>query len=326
MGEKAENQAAAAGSARNLSATLERLGKYFEDEPPVEEKKSLRSPPANDSQLDFFVPSLHDIPVKDGIGIMDVAVFRLSKSQPRSGEVLRYQLSDAVIEVSSGGYGMASIYDYDIVIMVISQLANAVKKYRLGQGEKPGKQYRIHASDIFKFCRMQNGGNQYRTLDAALKRLQGTAITISSDNKKKSTRRTGYFPLLGGAKVVSRTDTGRIGRVEITIPDWIYEAVNQYDDPEVLTVNPDYFLINKGLGRFIYRLARKAAGTHEAVYAFRTVHMRSGTTREFKKFAHQLRQLIKTNDLPDYDISERPGQEGPLLVIRNRKQLKSPSA
>jgi len=179
MGGKAENQAAADGSAKNLSATLDRLGKYFEDEAPVEQKKSLRSPPANDSQLDFFVPSLHDIPVKDGIGIMDVAVFRLSKSQPRNGEGLRYELSDAVIEVSSGGYGMASIYDYDIVIMVISQLANAVKKYRLGQGEKPGKEYRIHASDIFKFCRMQNGGNQYRTLDAALKRLDNTVIEIS---------------------------------------------------------------------------------------------------------------------------------------------------
>ncbi len=58
MGGKAENQAAADGAARNLSATLDRLSKYFEDEAPTEQKKSLRNPPANDSQLDFFVPSL----------------------------------------------------------------------------------------------------------------------------------------------------------------------------------------------------------------------------------------------------------------------------
>lgn len=313
-----------------LSESLSRLGKLIEtDAAPVEEVP-LRKPPQNDRQLDFFVPPLHDIPVKDGVGIMDVAVFRLSKKQPRKGELIRYELTDAVIEVSSGAHGMASIYDYDIVLMVISQLAHAVKMNRLGQGEKPGKQYRIHSSDIFKFCRLSDGGKQYQILDAALKRLQGTFITITSENNKKSARRTGYFPLLGGAKVVSRTDTGRIGRLEITIPDWIYEAVEQHDDPEVLTVNPDYFLLNKGIARFIYRLARKAAGRSDATYAFRSIYMRSGSTREFRKFAHELRRLIKANTLPDYHLAETKGKDGPMLVINNRhfleKQDEAPKA
>ena len=324
MGGRPEKEYTASSSAK-LSATLERAGKYFEAEE-VPASEPFRSPPAKDQQLDFFVPPLHDIPVKDGIGIMDVAVFRLSKKQPRKGELIRYELSDAVIEVSSGGHGMATIYDYDIVLMVISQLAHAVKQYRRGTGEKPGRQYHIHSSDIFKFCRLSDGGKQYEILDGALKRLQGTFITITSENEKKSTRRTGYFPLLGGAKVISRTDTGRIGRLEITIPDWIYEAVEKHDDPEVLTVNPDYFLLNKGIARFIYRLARKAAGQNDATYTFKSIHMRSGTTREFRKFSHELRQLIKADSLPDYHLAEKKGKNGPMLVIRNRRSLMASSS
>ena len=240
---------------------------------------------------------------------MDVAVFRLSKKQPRKGELIRYELSDAVIEVSSGGHGMATIYDYDIVLMVISQLAHAVKQYRRGTGEKPGRQYHIHSSDIFKFCRLSDGGKQYEILDGALKRLQGTFITITSENEKKSTRRTGYFPLLGGAKVISRTDTGRIGRLEITIPDWIYEAVEKHDDPEVLTVNPDYFLLNKGIARFIYRLARKAAGRSECDLRLPLyLHAQWFHPGVSESSRMSCARLIKANTLPDYHLAETEGQ------------------
>ena len=87
-----------------------------------------------DKQLDFFVPALRDIPVKDGVGIMDIAVFRLSKSQTRKGDLIRYHLPDAVVEVASGPHGMATIYDYDIVLMCISHLADAMRRHHAGRG------------------------------------------------------------------------------------------------------------------------------------------------------------------------------------------------
>ena len=73
------------------------------------------------------MPSVYDVPVKDGIGLMDVAVFRLSKSQKRAGEILRHQYGDAIIEERSGPDGLATIYDYDIVLMMISHLAEEAK-------------------------------------------------------------------------------------------------------------------------------------------------------------------------------------------------------
>ena len=284
----------------------------------IPQPPSLRPAPANDNQPDFFVPALHDIPVKDGIGLMDIAVFRLSKKQTRKGEIIRYELPDAVVEVVSSGHGMATIYDYDIVLMMISHLADAMKRHRQGQGPMPSKKFRPHGAEVLKFCRMPYGGRQYIALEHALDRLQGTYIKITANDRQDSFRRSGYFPLVAGATVVSRTKTGRLGSLEITIPDWIYDGVARHKVPEVLTVNPDYFLIRKGLARFIYRLARKAAGAGKASYAFRTVHARCGTTRQFKKFSHELRQLIADNDLPDYDLAEEEGRDGPLLVIRHR--------
>jgi plasmid replication initiation protein len=308
-------QAAVAEEACTLKRALNRLGETVEQTAPP---PSMRQAPANDNQPDFFVPTLYDIPVKDGIGLMDIAVFRLSKKQTRKGDIISYELPDAIVEVAGGAHGMATIYDYDIVLMVISYLADAVQRHRAGRSEMPTKKFRPHSTEVFKFCRLHDGGKQYQSLEAALRRLQGTFITITSTNASKALRRTGYFPLLAGAEVVSRTDTGKIGTLEVTIPDWIFEGVVNHKTPEVLTVNPDYFLIQKGLARFVYRLARKAAGTDTARYLFRTLHQRSGSTREFKKFCHDLRQLIAVNDLPDFDLTEENGKDGPVLRMTAR--------
>jgi plasmid replication initiation protein len=286
--------------------------------PSVPAPKAGRKPRKTeaDRQLDFFVPALQDIPVKDGVGLMDIAVFRLSKSQTRKSDIIRYELPDAVVEVAGGAHGMATIYDYDIVLMCISHLADAVRRHRAGRGELPPRTFRPHASEILKFCHMSDGGRSYQALEAALSRLQGTFITITAHDERVSTRRTGFFPLIAGAKIASRTDSGSVDQVEISIPDWIYESVTKVGNPDVLTVSEDYFLINSGLSRFLYRLCRKAAGNGEARYAFRTIWERSGSTRAFFKFCFELRQIIKDNSIPDYLLSEEEGKDGPILRMR----------
>lgn len=269
-----------------------------------------------DRQLDFFVPALQDIPVKDGVGLMDIAVFRLSKSHPRKSDIIRYELPDAVVEVAGGAHGMATIYDYDIVLMCISHLADAVRRHRAGRGELPPRTFRPHASEILKFCHLSDGGRSYQALEAALSRLQGTFITITAHDERVSTRRTGIFPLIAGAKIASRTDSGSVDQVEISIPDWIYESVIKVGNPDVLTVTEDYFLISSGMSRFLYRLCRKAAGNSEARYSFRTIWERSGSTRAFFKFSFELRQIIQDNCIPDYLLSEEDGKDGPILRMR----------
>ena len=106
--------------------------------------RSLRKPPEGDAQADFFVPLLYDVATKDSRSIMDVAVFRLSKRDRRAGEVIRYELPDGHVEVSSGPAGMASVWDYDLVLMAVSHLTESMNRYREGKGDKPGRVFRPH--------------------------------------------------------------------------------------------------------------------------------------------------------------------------------------
>ena len=286
---------------------------------------SIRKPHKGDEQQDFFVPTLYDVGNRDSRSIMDVAVFRLSKKEKRAGEVIHYTLPDGYVEVKSGPDGMASIWDYDIVLMLVSHLTESMNRYREGQGEKPGRSFRPHVSEILKFCRKGDGGKQSDDVEAALDRLKGTTIKNvrerPSPNGQRIMREVEAEGLISSYKVVSRTDNGKIAAVEIEAPRWLHQEITEGKRPEVLTVHPDYFLIEPGIGRFIYRQARRAAGKNQAVWAFQTLYERSGSAGTLKKFTFTLRKLIEANDLPEYHLEEDQGQNGPLLVMTNRTWL-----
>ncbi|GAA6591949.1 replication initiator protein A [Klebsiella pneumoniae] len=282
----------------------------------------VRNPPQGDAQPDFFAPSLYDVGGRDNRSVMDVAVFRLSKKDKRAGELIRYDLPDGYVEVSAGAHGMASVWDYDIVLMMVSHLTEAMNRYREGKGGKPGRVFRLHVSDILRFARRGNGSSQLKGVEAALDRLRGTTIkTVRESGKFRTTEAEG---LIARYRVLSRTDTKKISSVEIEAPEWIYREVTEGKRPEVLTVHRDYFLIEPGIGRFIYRLARRAAGRDSAKWAFKTLYERSGSGGSFKKFCFFLRGLIKADNLPEYALCEEAGKDGPLLVMRHRNSSSEP--
>lgn len=310
-----------------LQASLARLGARLAADAEERAKSSLRRPPPGDEQADFFVPTLYDVATKDSRSIMDVAVFRLSKKDKRAGETIRYELTDGYVEVKAGPDGMASVWDYDIVLMAISHLTEAMNRYRNGRGEKPGLAFRPHVSEILKFCRRSDGGRQYEEIEGALDRLKNTTIKIVRTTRKgrgsRLMREAQAEGLIGNYKTVSYADTGRVAMVEVEIPGWIYREVVEVENPEVLTVHPAFFLIEPGIGRFLYRVARRAAGKGEARWAFRTIYKRSGSAGTFKEFCRILRGIIAVNDLPEYSLSEVPGKEGPTLVMAHRDAVPS---
>lgn len=291
----------------------------------------LRAPPADDAQLMLFVPNVHDAPIKDDFNLMDIAPFALSKT---SGEgVIRYELKDAIITVEGGaGVGLATAYDYDIVINMISYLADATRRYRVDEAKGlrpslPPRTYRPAAAEILRFCRRELGGKQYEDLERALDRLQATRIKITNlgaDREKVRGKRraTESFPLIGRYKVISRTTQDRIELVEIDVPDWVYQGVVRPDGkPSILTLNPDYFLITRPIAKFLYRLARKAAGQTEARYSLAELHKRSGSKLPRHKFRQAIREIVDSNvPLPDYDLILDETTPDPILRMSNRSR------
>ncbi len=282
---------------------------------------SMRKPPEGDAQADFFVPLMYDVATKDSRSIMDVAVFRLSKDKKRPNETIRYERSDGYVEVVSGDAGMASVWDYDIVLMAISHLTDAMNLYRQGRGEKPSRIFRPHVSEILKFCRRGDGTRQYEEIEGALKRLSTTfveVVTMTQTKGKRPLRTAQGVGLINSYKTTSYADNGRITSVEIEVPQWLYREVVELKSPSVLTVHPEYFLIKPGIGRFLYRLARRAASRQRARWSFRLIYERSGSGGQFKEFCRILRKLIESNDLPEYTLAEAAGKSGPMLVMTHR--------
>ncbi|OQY41385.1 MAG: hypothetical protein B6242_17495 [Anaerolineaceae bacterium 4572_78] len=270
-------------------------------------------------QLPLFNPTLYDIAIKDYFHIMDVAVFRLSKRYHQKKETIRYDLSDGYVEVSSGETGMASIWDYDILLMAISQVTESYNLYKKGRGKMPGKTMRLELKDIFKFCRRTPGGKQKDNLVSAVKRLNTTHVHIE--------RNIGGKILDVGENLISRyavisDDKGSVKGIEIEIPSLMYYKIVNTDTPAILTLHPDFHRINTAFGRFVYRLARRVAGKKSATYLFSTLYERSGSKSPIREFRRMLRKLIKKNVLPEYDLKEMESKHGePLLVMTFRDFL-----
>ncbi len=282
---------------------------------------SIRKPPKGDNQTDFFIPALYDVGTRDSRSIMDVAVFRLSKRDRRAGEVIRYELTDGYVEVSSGSAGMASIWDYDLVLMAISHLTESMNRFREGKGDKPGRVFRPHVADVLKFCRRADGGKQKDDLVETCIRLNTTHVAMQRTRKAKNGR---VVTISEGEALISRykvvkSETGRPEYIEIELADWMYREIAEGKNPDVLTVHPDYFLIDPGIGRFLYRLARRAAGKTEAKWSFKVLYDRSGSAGTFKEFCRILRRIIEANDLPEYTLQEEEGQSGPLMLMKHRE-------
>lgn len=295
--------------------------------PQPPESKSVTAKPATrkksraGEQADFFAPILYDVGAKDNRGVMDVAVYRLSKREKRANAVMRYELPDGFVQVTSGPYGMASVWDYDLVLMAISHLTEAMNKFADGdRDEIPQQTFRPHITDVLKFCRKDNGGNQKDFVVDALNRLSTTHVAIQRKVSRGGEAKilNNGDPLIHGTRVISNAGTNKVEYVEFRLANWMYEEITSGAKPDVLTVHPDYFLMESGIERFLYRLARKAAGKDSARWGFKTIYMRSGSTSKFKEFSRMLREIIKANTLPEYHLVEEDGVEGPVLCMVHR--------
>ena len=284
------------------------------------ETESFRSQSMVSKQAIKFDRNIPAIRVKDIRLAMDVAIFRIGKKDKRAGEIMRHELNDGYVEVKAGPDGMASVWDYDIILMLTSLLAESMNLYKQGKAEKPGKIFRSGVGDILKFCRKGDGGNQASTIESALDRLKGTTLKLVRLNRNidgRPVREVRAEGLISSYSVISYTRSGKVGEVQIEVPEWLFCQICE-NDMDVLTVNPDYFSIECGVGRFVYRLARRVAGRDLARWTFKKIYERSGSSGEQKKFNYFLRVLIKNNCLPEYELHEERGKTGPILVMERR--------
>ena len=201
----------------------------------------------------------------------------------------------SILVEATAEHGMATIWDADVLIWIASQIVEACDA-----GRPTSRLIAATPHEILTFTRRGTGKAGYDRLKAALDRLQST--TIATSIRQQDARRRHRFSWINEWK--ERLDgSGRALGIELVIPDWFYEGV--IDQALVLTIDPAYFALTGGLERWLYRIVRKHGGRQKGGWSFDLahLHMKSGALSPRKRFAFELRDIVRRQALPGYALS-----------------------
>lgn len=255
---------------------------------------------AEDHQLELFRTRPGDMPPRDTQDLMSWPFFSLAKT-PRVRPI-DFQMGGVTILVeATHEHGMATIWDADVLIWAASQIVDARDR-----GLRTSRLMAATPYEILSFIGRGDSAQNYERLKAGLDRLQST--TIATSIRQPTERRKHRFSWINEWK--ERSDgAGRPRGIELILPDWFYAGV--MEDALVLTIDREYFALTGGLERWLYRLVRKHGGRqqHGWTFDFRHLYLKSGSLAPYKRFAFDLRDIVRRQPLPGYRLACIAGAE-----------------
>ncbi|MGS8407978.1 replication initiator protein A (plasmid) [Escherichia coli] len=253
--------------------------------------KTLR--PKKYTEQEFFIADEIAITTfRDELANMEHPFFALKSGDTKDRE---YKNGNVTVNVRGNSLGLATVFDKDIWIYAISKLQQAIFE------EKPISRTIIFTPyEFFMTTNRAKSGRAYEDLRNALRRLAGTRVetNILYSQEKQETEN---FGLIDKWRIIEEKK-GKldVGMVEVTLPDWLYQGITQ---TKILKISGDYFRIRKAIDRRIYEIARKHCGYQkEFCISLELLHLKSGSSALLKMFRHNIKQLAKNNDLPDYSV------------------------
>jgi plasmid replication initiation protein len=270
---------------------------------------SRRSPQRSDL---FFAAAFTDVPVRDQRDTMERPFFSLAK-KPRKTPI-DYQVGDVFVRVSpNADHGIATIWDADILIWAATQITEAMDR-----GMDPAQVLSFHPYTLLRAIRRGTGGKDYERLKAAMHRLAATYIVTNIRAPKSLARKGRGFHWLEDWGF-HEDDNGAPVQMYMKVADWLYDGIKK--DRIVLTIHEDYFLLTGGIERWLYRVARKHAGSQEMGWQFtmRQLYEKSGSAARFSDFALDVRKIVEGNSLPEYTLSLSTNDEGDEIVFMVRR-------
>ena len=268
-------------------------------------------------QFDLFLPYLADLPLRDQREMMERPFFSLAKS--KRVKPIDYRSPDGKLWVhvsASPDYGMATIWDADILIYCASMLADMARR---GVNDVPRKLH-LMPYDLLRAIGRQPTGRAYELLGQSLDRLVATTVktNIRAENRREAT-----FSWLDGWTRLVDEKTERSRGMTIELSNWFWEGVMMTGG--VLSIDRAYFDISGGRERWLYKVARKhAGGAGEAGFAISmpTLFEKSGAEGQYRRFKFEIAKIAERDELPGYALAiETPaGKSEPSLRMRRRPE------
>lgn len=277
-------------------------------------ERTERSPllPERHPEPDFFVCDIFDAAPKSDTASMENPLFTLSTKpdmQPRE-----FRRGDIWLKLQPSPLGLATVHDRDILIYCISQCMAA-----LNQGRPIARTLRFNAHDLLKVTNRATNKKGYELFRNALRRLQGTQVetNITTGGQEQWE----VFSFIDNAKTIKETRDGRMQAIEITLSDWVFNAINE-KGKDLLTISRDYFRLRKPLERRLYEIARKMCGQNNYWHLrLETLRGLTGSTSTPAEFKRMMKSIVDDNakhdHIPDYTFELK----GDLVSIRPRSSF-----
>ena len=230
------------------------------------------------------------------MGSMEHPIFSLA-TKPDVG-IRDYEHNGVRVTIAPSALGLATIHDKDILIYCISQLVA-----KLNEGLPLQKTLYLKAHDLLVATNRNTDGRGYEQLKGALDRLSGTRI--KTNFKTGGQEVTEGFGLIDKWKVIRQTTSGRMSELQITLSDWVFNAVAAR---EVLTLHRDYFRLRKPLERRMYELARKHCGKQDQwLISLELLKKKCGSASQDYEFRRLVGMICdedaQHHHFPDYIVS-----------------------
>lgn len=271
-------------------------------------------------QFELFLPYIADMPLRDQREMMERPFFSLAKS--KRVKPIDYTSPDgkAWVHVSANpDYGMATIWDADILIYCASVLADMARR---GLNDIPRKLH-LMPYDLLRAIHRPTTGRAYELLGQSLDRLVATTIktNIRAENRREAT-----FSWLDGWTQLVDERTERSRGMTIELSNWFYEGVLMQGG--VLSIDRAYFDLTGGRERWLYKVARKhAGGAGEGGFAISmpTLFEKSGAEGAYRRFKFEIAKIAERDPLPGYtlELEQAEGKREPSLRMR-RRSLSAP--
>ena len=235
-----------------------------------------------------------DVSPKAHRDLMARCWFSLSKN--KRTVPIEHRSQDSWVKVSgSEKHGIATIWDYDILLFVIAQLMAAVN-----DGFPTGRRFQFTGYEYFKFIgrSYKIGGKAYTDIWKSLERLHHTFV--ETDIRMDDRKQNHTFNWLSEIKQI--VEGNRHRGYEVIIPDWLYSSV--VDNKMVLTIDDDYFSIKGGLERWLYMFGRKSTGHQVSSWTENTksIYEKSGSLGSFREFKRKIKNIIEKDNLVGYEM------------------------
>ncbi|ESQ79267.1 replication initiator protein A [Asticcacaulis sp. YBE204] len=267
---------------------------------------------------DLFVQDIIDYSPKEERTMMERPFFSLSKR--KRNKPIDYVSDDKQVFVRvlpHPDYGMATIWDHDILIWCISKVV--AEKARGSNFDSRTIYTTPH--EILRGIARGVSGTEYRRLFEAINRLRHTSVETNIRARGKQFASFSWLSEFQGEGNINTPDEiANVKSISLSLPMWIHDAILKTDN--VLTLDREYFMLTSGLDRALYRIARKHAGAQTAGWTcgFPTLHMKTGSDSSVKKFNEMLKRAVKENNLPRYQMTLTELQDGtPAVHFIDRK-------